>query len=81
MLKHETTWNEIFSVTDIFNRKHHILGHANSKPLPHPLQQKKPQSIEDQGLEDGSGGWKPGINHYFFAITTSSGPHTSSSKN
>jgi hypothetical protein len=40
MLKHETTWNEIFSVTDIFIRKHRILGHANSKPLPHPLQQK-----------------------------------------
>jgi hypothetical protein len=34
MLKHETTWNEIFSVTDIFIRKHRNSGHANPESPP-----------------------------------------------
>jgi hypothetical protein len=51
MLKHETAWNEIFSVTDIFNRKHHILGHANSKPLPHPPQQKSLNPLKIKALK------------------------------
>jgi hypothetical protein len=51
MLKHETAWNEFFSVTDIFNRKHHILGHANSKPLPHPPQQKSLNPLKIKALK------------------------------
>jgi hypothetical protein len=39
------------------NQKVPTLSAYTSQKPPPPTPTKKPQSIEDQGLEDGSGGW------------------------